>query len=75
MFRRILGPVVAYALVLAVRAQAEEVPTRQHLQGLHTAGDGAPISYPDAGHFETYERAYRDPKSYNWVLSHIRFGT
>jgi predicted peptidase len=26
--------------------------------------------YPDAGHFETYERAYRDPDLYNWMLSH-----
>ena len=75
MFRRILGPVVAFAPVLAVRAQAEEVPTRQRLQALHTAGDGATISYPDAGHFATYERAYRDPKSYNWVLLPIRSGT
>ena len=26
--------------------------------------------YPDAGHFETYERAYRDPEFYTWLLSH-----
>ena len=27
-------------------------------------------AYPDAGHFETYERAYRDPALYDWMLSH-----
>lgn len=26
--------------------------------------------YPDAGHFETYEVAYRDPELYEWLLSH-----
>ena len=24
--------------------------------------------YPDTGHFETYERAYRDPELYDWML-------
>lgn len=24
--------------------------------------------YPDAGHFETYHRAYRDPELYDWLL-------
>jgi predicted peptidase len=32
-------------------------------------------AYPGAGHFETYERAYRDPALYNWMLSHTRSGT
>jgi len=27
-------------------------------------------SYPDAGHGETYERAYRDPEMYIWMLEH-----
>ena len=27
-------------------------------------------AYPDAGHFETYRRAYRDPALYDWFLSH-----
>ncbi len=27
-------------------------------------------NYPDAGHFETYDRAYRDPALYEWMLSH-----
>jgi predicted peptidase len=26
--------------------------------------------YPDAGHGETYYRAYRDPEIYTWLLSH-----
>lgn len=26
--------------------------------------------YPDTGHFETYERAYRDPELYAWLLQH-----
>lgn len=26
--------------------------------------------YPDAGHFETYYRAYRDPDLYDWMLAH-----
>lgn len=26
--------------------------------------------YPDAGHFETYEQAYRDPELYEWLLDH-----
>lgn len=29
-------------------------------------------SYPDAGHFETYQRAYRDPALYQWFLSHTK---
>lgn len=45
MFRRIVGPVAAFALVLAACAQAEEVPTRQHLQALHTAEDGETMRY------------------------------
>lgn len=28
--------------------------------------------YPDAGHFATYERAYRNPALYEWMLSHTR---
>ncbi len=28
--------------------------------------------YPDAGHIETYERAYRDPALYEWMLEHSR---
>ena len=28
--------------------------------------------YEDAGHFEAYERAYRDPALYDWLLSHAR---
>jgi hypothetical protein len=32
-------------------------------------------AYPDAGHFETYERAYRDPALYDWMLSHTLSGT
>jgi predicted peptidase len=31
-------------------------------------------SYPDAGHFETYERAYRDPALYDWMRSHSLSG-
>lgn len=31
-------------------------------------------AYPDAGHFETYERAYRDPALYDWMLSHTLSG-
>ncbi len=31
-------------------------------------------TYPDAGHFETYERAYRDPALYNWMLTHTLSG-
>jgi predicted peptidase len=31
-------------------------------------------SYPEAGHLETYERAYRDPELYNWMLSHTLSG-
>ena len=31
-------------------------------------------AYPDAGHFETYERAYRDPALYDWMLSHTLAG-
>ena len=27
-------------------------------------------AYPDTGHFETYERAYRDPEFYDWLLAH-----
>lgn len=27
-------------------------------------------AYPDAGHFETYQRTYRDPALYDWFLSH-----
>jgi predicted peptidase len=26
--------------------------------------------YPDYGHFETYEKAYRDPELYQWLLEH-----
>lgn len=29
-------------------------------------------TYPDAGHFATYERAYRDPALYDWFLEHSR---
>lgn len=29
-------------------------------------------SYPDAGHFAAYERAYRDPALYEWMLSHSK---
>jgi predicted peptidase len=28
--------------------------------------------YPDSGHFETYERAYRDPELYAWLLAQSR---
>ena len=28
--------------------------------------------YPDEGHIGTYERAYRDPKLYEWLLEHHR---
>lgn len=28
--------------------------------------------YPDAGHGETYARAYRDPELYTWMLEHSR---
>lgn len=28
--------------------------------------------YPDAGHFQAYARAYRDPALYNWLLEHSR---
>jgi predicted peptidase len=28
--------------------------------------------YPDAGHFETYARAYRDPELYEWLLQHTK---
>ena len=31
-------------------------------------------AYPDAGHFEAYERAYRDPALYDWMLSHTLSG-
>jgi predicted peptidase len=30
--------------------------------------------YPDAGHGETYARAYRDPALYDWLLEHVREG-
>ena len=30
--------------------------------------------YPDAGHGETYARAYRDPALYDWLLEHVRPG-
>lgn len=30
--------------------------------------------YPDAGHGETYARAYRDPALYEWLLEHVRPG-
>lgn len=29
-------------------------------------------AYPDAGHFETYERAYREPALYEWMLSNTK---
>lgn len=28
--------------------------------------------YPDTGHFDTYERAYRDPELYEWFLAHTK---
>jgi hypothetical protein len=28
--------------------------------------------YEDAGHFEAYARAYRDPALYAWMLGHAR---
>lgn len=28
--------------------------------------------YPDAGHSDTYERAYRDPALYDWMLEHSK---
>jgi predicted peptidase len=28
--------------------------------------------YPDAGHGQTYARAYRDPAVYKWLLEHVR---
>lgn len=31
-------------------------------------------AYPDAGHFEAYERAYRDPALYDWFLAHSLAG-
>ncbi len=31
-------------------------------------------AYQDAGHFETYERAYRDPALYDWFLAHTLSG-
>ena len=32
-------------------------------------------AYPDAGHFLAYERAYRDPALYEWMLSHSPSGS
>lgn len=31
--------------------------------------------YEDVGHFGAYERAYRDPELYNWMLDHARAGS
>ncbi len=35
-------------------------------------GDVKWTLYPDAGHLETFTRAYRDPELYDWFLSHTR---
>ena len=45
MFRRIIGAVVVGALMIAACAEAQEVPTRTHLQGAFTDSEGATMRY------------------------------
>jgi predicted peptidase len=50
-------------------------PASVKLQVLGLAACGGEVEwtlYPDAGHVETYERAYRDPALYEWLLVHSR---
>jgi predicted peptidase len=52
-------------------------PASNKLQVLSLAACGGEVEwtlYPDAGHFETYERAYRDPHLYAWMRQHALDG-
>lgn len=48
------------------------VAARAYLDTLQSAcgGEVKKTFYSDTGHFETYERAYRDPTLYAWLLEH-----
>jgi predicted peptidase len=50
-------------------------PTSVKLQVLTLAACGGEVEwtlYPDTGHVETYEQAYRDPALYEWLVAHAR---
>jgi predicted peptidase len=50
-------------------------PTAVKIHVLALAACGGEVEwtlYPEAGHFETYTEAYRDPALYDWLLSHSR---
>jgi len=50
-------------------------PMVNKMQVLSLAACGGEVEwtlYPDAGHGETYARAYRDPEVYAWLLAHAK---
>ena len=50
-------------------------PVVNKLQVLSLAACGGEVEwtlYPEAGHGETYTRAYRDPEIYAWLLAHAK---
>jgi predicted peptidase len=53
----ISDPLSAKLMVISLEAECDPVEVKWTL-------------YPDSGHFETYEQAYRDPELYEWLLEH-----
>jgi len=52
---------------------SDPLAVKMHVLALEECGGEVEWTlYPDAGHFETYDRAYRDPDLYAWMLAHTR---
>jgi predicted peptidase len=52
---------------------SDPLPNRMYVLSLADCGGEVEWTlYPDAGHGETYARAYRDPALYDWFLQHTR---
>lgn len=52
---------------------SDPVAAKFYAIGLEQCGGEVELTiYPDTGHFTTFERAYRDPALYDWLLSHSR---
>ncbi len=67
-----MAPLPIRAIHGAVDLISEPLPN-QSIVATYESVCGADVAfevYPDAGHFETYELAYRDPELYDWLLQH-----
>jgi predicted peptidase len=68
-----LREVPTWAIHGAQDAISDPMANKLHIFSLEACGGEVKWTlYPDAGHGETYVRAYRDPEVYQWLLEHTK---